>query len=308
MSSPRRGKPLHGWLPLFKPAAMTSTGAVNRVRRLTGAAKAGHGGTLDPFAEGLLPIALGEATKTLSMVLQGDKGYRCWVRFGAETDTCDPEGEIQYADGRWPAPEALAAALERFVGEIDQVPPAHSAIHVDGERAYRKARRGELVILPSRRVRIHRLTLVDYRDGVAELTVRCGKGTYMRSLARDLARHLDCRGYLERLLRTETLGFTMEDSVPLDALERAVTDGTLHEVLLPVDRVLDDIPVLRLRAEAWHKIRNGQAVRLPAEGCPAGLVRLWTPEGRLAAIGELGTDADFRGFRSCRSKRLFNLD
>ncbi|MBF0153550.1 MAG: tRNA pseudouridine(55) synthase TruB [Magnetococcales bacterium] len=294
-----------GWLAIDKPVGMSSFGVVSAVRRLTGAAKAGHGGTLDPFAEGLLPVALGEATKTLSMVLAGDKKYRCWIRFGAETDTGDREGEVTSRDDCRPDPLALTAALGHFVGAIEQIPPVYSALHVDGERAYALARRGAEVIMTPRQVHIHHLELENYAEGMAILAVHCGKGTYMRSLARDLARHVGCLGHLERLLRTETLGFTMQESVTLDQLTRKVVEGGLHDTLFPVDRVLDDIPVLRLRADAWHRIQNGQAVRVPTATGQVGPVRLLTPEGRFGAIGHLDEASDGQDWRQCRPQRLF---
>ncbi|MBF0177031.1 MAG: tRNA pseudouridine(55) synthase TruB [Magnetococcales bacterium] len=304
--NPESRKPApSGWLAIDKPAGMSSFGVVSAVRRITGAAKAGHGGTLDPFAEGLLPVALGEATKTLAMVLAGDKKYRCWIRFGAETDTGDLQGQVVARDDRWPDPLALTEALRHFVGAIEQIPPAYSALHVDGERAYARARRGEAVVMAPRPVHIHHLELENYAEGVAILAVHCGKGTYMRSLARDLARHVGCLGHLERLLRTWTLGFTMQEAVTLDQLAEKVAEGGLPKILLPVDRVLDDIPVLRLRADAWHRIRNGQAVRVPAATSPIGTVRLLTPAGQFGAIGVVETMADAAEECLCRPQRLF---
>ncbi|MBF0186076.1 MAG: tRNA pseudouridine(55) synthase TruB [Magnetococcales bacterium] len=224
---------------------MSSAHAVAVVKRLTQAAKVGHGGTLDPFSEGLLPMALGRATKMLGQILHGDKGYRCWIRFGAETDSGDPTGVITAETGQIPDRAALEAALLHFLGSQEQVPPAHSAIHVDGVRAYELARRGETVTLPPRQVVIHQLQLESFAEGVAQVLVRCSKGTYMRSLARDLGRHLGTLAYLQRLLRTETLGFSLEQGITLDQLAQAASQEGLATVLLPMDRVLDDIPALR---------------------------------------------------------------
>ena len=302
-----KGRPLHGWLAIHKEAGITSTGVVEAVRRITRAAKAGHGGTLDPFSEGLLPIAMGEATKTLAMVLDGDKQYRCWIRFGSETDTGDPTGQVTERTDRAPEPEALAAALAGFVGEREQIPPAYSAIHINGVRAYELARQGETVVIPPRMVTFHELTLENFSDGLAQVVVRCGKGTYMRALARDLGRQLGCLAHLERLLRMETLGFTLEHGITLDQLRAAVDEHRLNDVLLPVDRVLDDIPALRLRPEAWHKIQNGQAVWLEAESCEAGLVRLYTPDNRFGAIGELSAASTANNRRLCSAKKLFHI-
>lgn len=303
----RRGKSIHGWLAIHKDRGMASTRVVERVRVITQAAKAGHGGTLDPFSEGLLPIALGEATKTLVHVLEGEKSYRCWVRFGAETDTCDPTGQVIREGGNIPDAAAVAAALELFRGEIDQVPPNYSAIHIDGERAYEKARRGESFELESRKIMIHDIQLESMEGVVATIKVRSGKGAYMRALARDLGRHLDCPAHLERLLRTRTLGFSLEEGITLEQLDGMVREDRLKEALFPMDRVLDDIPALRLRVDVWHKIKNGQAVWLDAQGYESGTVRLIDPEGRFGALGELagGSADDIQ--RLCKLKRLFHL-
>lgn len=307
MGRHRKGKPIHGWLAIHKAVGYTSTRVVAAVRRITGAAKAGHGGTLDPFSEGILPIALGEATKALSMVLEGDKAYRCWVRFGSETDTGDPTGQVTDSTGQVPDPESLLPALARFTGELQQKPPAYSAVRIQGERAYNLARRGEAVVLASRAVFIRALHLESYADGLAQIFVRCSKGTYMRSLAQDLGRELGCLAFLERLLRVETLGFSLQDGITLEHLSEAVDGDRLGEVLMPVDRVLDDIPALRLRVEAWHKVESGQPVWIKAQGdSPSDLVRLMTPEGRFAAIGELAAGPGRDGLRLCRPKRLFH--
>ncbi|MBF0173024.1 MAG: tRNA pseudouridine(55) synthase TruB [Magnetococcales bacterium] len=302
----RRGRPIHGWLAIHKERGMTSTRVVERVRQVTQAAKAGHGGTLDPFSEGLLPVALGEATKTLVHVLEGEKSYRCWVSFGSETDTCDPTGRVIQEGGTIPEPAAIERALGRFVGEIEQVPPVFSAIHVDGERAYEKARRGEIFELEPRKIIIHDIRLEQMDGPIACIAVRSGKGAYMRALARDLGRFLGCPAHLDRLLRTRTLGFSLEEGVTLERLEALVAERRFEEVLFPMDRVLDDIPALRLRVDAWHKVKNGQAVWLDAEGFESGTVRLLNPEGRFAALGELagGTASDSR--RLCKLRRLFH--
>ncbi|MBF0191272.1 MAG: tRNA pseudouridine(55) synthase TruB [Magnetococcales bacterium] len=297
----------HGWLAIHKEAGYTSTRVVERVKRIIRAGKAGHGGTLDPFSEGVLPIALGEATKTLAYVLEGDKAYRCWIRLGSETDTGDPTGQFTVGNQNFPDRESVLELLTRYLGEQDQVPPIYSAIHVDGERAYERARRGEAVELPSRRVIFHELTLVEYADGLITLDVRCGKGTYMRSLARDLGRELGCLAHLERLLRTRTLGFSLAECVTLDVLSQGVEAGRLNEFLLPVDRALDDIPALRLRLEAWSRVMNGQAAWIEADGVAPGPVRLLSPEGRFGATGTLGQGLDASGRRPCTPKRLFNL-
>ena len=304
----RKGLPINGWLAIHKDVGITSTKVVEAVRRITRAAKVGHGGTLDPFSEGLLPVALGEGTKALSMVLEGDKAYCCWVRFGSETDTGDPTGTVTQEGGPPPEPARLAEALKAFLGEQDQVPPVYSAIHIDGQRAHERARRGEVVEMPTRRVTVHELTLDDYSDGLAKISVKCGKGTYMRALARDIGRYLQCPAHLEQLLRTKTLGFSLNDGVTLDKLNEAVREDRLQELLFPVDRVLDDIPALRLRVDVWHKIANGQSAWVDAPGCEgAAMVRLFTPDGIFGAVGELSAASKKDSRRLCKPKRLFHL-
>ncbi|MBF0125713.1 MAG: tRNA pseudouridine(55) synthase TruB [Magnetococcales bacterium] len=304
----RRGATvIHGWLAIHKEAGLTSTRVVEQVRHITKAAKAGHGGTLDPFSEGVLPVAMGEATKTLSLVLEGDKAYRCWIRFGAESDTGDPTGILTPGTAPLPDRERLQTVLSAYLGERDQVPPIYSAIHVDGERAYERARRGEIVILEPRRVVFHQLELLEYHDGVAVVDVRCSKGTYMRSLARDLGRDLGSLAYLERLLRTKALGFELRECVTLEALAQAVAKGDLQEMLMPVDRALDDIPALRLRLEAWNRIMNGQATWIDADSVESGSVRLLSQEGQFGAIGLIGQGLDAAGRRLCTPKRLFHV-
>ncbi|MBF0427657.1 MAG: tRNA pseudouridine(55) synthase TruB [Magnetococcales bacterium] len=298
---------LNGWLAVHKEAGMTSTRVVEKVKQITRADKAGHGGTLDPFSEGVLPVALGEATKTLGLVLNGDKAYRCWIRLGAESDTGDPTGIITPGGGGpLPDRETVVAALAAYHGEQEQVPPIYSAIHVNGERAYEIARRGETVVMEPRRVVFHHLELVTFADGLAVVDVRCSKGTYMRSLARDLGRDLGCLAYLERLLRTRSLGFALAECKTLDVLAETVEAGRLAEVLLPVDRALDDIPALRLRLEAWSQIMNGQAVWMDADGVKPGTVRLLSPEGVFGAMGSLGQGLDASGRSLCTPKRLFH--
>ena len=303
----RKGLPIHGWLAVNKDVGFSSAHVVAKVLRITNAAKGGHGGTLDPFSEGLLPIGLGEATKTMGMVLEGDKSYRCWVRFGAETDSGDLTGKFLFQGRDIPEREAIEVALPRFMGTIMQVPPAHSALHVDGKRAYELVRSGQEVNLPPREVVVHGITLESYDQGMAILAVDCGKGTYMRALARDLGRHLGCGAYLERLSRTRTLGFSLDQAVTLDELAQAVEQDRLQKVLYPLDRVLDDIPVLRLGMEAWRQICHGQAVWMKTDELPEGMVRLQTPEGITGAIGKLTVQTNPQGLRLIHPKRVFQI-
>ena len=208
MARRRKGLPINGWLIFDKPQGMTSTQAVARVKRLYDAAKAGHAGTLDPLATGVLPIALGEATKTVPFVVEGSKEYRFTVRFGVETDTDDAMGKMVAGSDQRPSRAEIEAKLPDFTGEIDQVPPRYSALKVDGARAYDLARDEEEFELAPRRVSIASLTLIDHPDpDRCVLEARCGKGTYVRSLARDLGRALGALGHVEALRRTRVGGF-----------------------------------------------------------------------------------------------------
>jgi tRNA pseudouridine55 synthase len=212
--SRRKGLPINGWLCLDKPQGMTSTSAVGFVRRITGAAKAGHGGTLDPLATGVLPIALGEATKTVSYVMDGEKHYRFTIRLGQATATDDSEGEVIAESDQRPATAAIEAALCRFIGTIEQVPPCFAAVKVAGERAYDLARRGEVVELEARSVRVRDLRLVERRDDDhATFDLISGKGVYVRSIARDLGRLLGCQAHVVELRRLKVGAFEAAHAV-----------------------------------------------------------------------------------------------
>ncbi len=263
MSRRKRGAPVSGWINLDKPLGMTSTQAVTRARRLLGAQKAGHAGTLDPLATGILPIALGEATKTVPFLMDADKAYRFTVEWGRSTATCDAEGETIAASDVRPAPEAAAAALCGFIGEIQQVPPAFSAIKVDGERAYDLARRGVEVELKARPVVIHaaRVACVPDADHL-EIEIECGKGTYVRSLARDLAAELSACGHVSQLRRTRVGRFSEADSISVETLEDFCNRGAGLEALLPVETALDDIPALAMTQEDAFRLSQGRAVVL----------------------------------------------
>jgi len=232
MARRRKGLPVHGWLIFDKPQGMTSTQAVSRVKRLYDAAKAGHAGTLDPLATGVLPIALGEATKTVPFVVEGSKDYRFTVRFGAETDTDDAEGSVVATSDTRPTRAEIEAALPHFTGEIIQVPPRFSALKVDGARAYDLAREKEEFELAPRRVSIARLELIAHPDqdhGVIEAS--CGKGTYVRALARDLGRELGALGHVEALRRTRVGTFGEERAVSLAMLEQLAEGPAGREAL-----------------------------------------------------------------------------
>ncbi len=259
----RKGEAISGWAVIDKPEGPTSTDVVNKVRRGLNAQKAGHAGTLDPLASGLLIVALGEATKTISYVMDAQKTYRFTARWGVSRSTDDREGPItQEAPGR-PNAGAIEAALPAFTGPIQQVPPAFSAIKVDGERAYDLARAGEDVVLEPREVQVHSLSLVDCPDADhAVLEMVCGKGTYVRSLVRDLAKALGTCGHVYEIRRTAVGPFHIDTAIPLDQWQDLVHKGSALEHLAPVETALDDIPALAVTDMDASRLRNGQPVLL----------------------------------------------
>jgi tRNA pseudouridine55 synthase len=280
MSRKRKGTPIHGWLAIDKPLGLSSAQVVARVKRILGAAKVGHGGTLDPLATGILPIALGEATKTVAYVMDGTKTY-CWqVRWGQSTTTDDREGEVVETSDLRPDQTAIEAALKAFTGEIQQVPPIFSAIKVDGERAYDLARAGEEVELKSRTVRIDGFTLLGMPDADhADFQVVCGKGTYIRSLARDLSHALGTVGHISVLRRTACGPFTEGNSISLETLEELGQGPGPRTYLLPVETALDDIPALALTAAEARRLQCGNPV--PLRHATAGTPEAIPGEGTL---------------------------
>ena len=262
-----------GWLILDKPVGLGSTqavGAVKRALRQAGwrKAKVGHGGTLDPLASGVLPIAIGEATKLTGRLLDADKAYDFTIRFGIETSTLDAEGEAVAESAARPALAAVAAVLRRFTGPIRQTPPAFSALKVDGRRAYDLARAGEEVALAERAVTVRALRIVSGEEaapaggGLAELTLRAlvSKGTYVRSLARDIARALGTVGHVAMLRRTKAGPFTLDQAISLDFLDEAAKAARLQEVLLPLTAGLADIPVLPVSPDQARALRQGRTL------------------------------------------------
>jgi len=307
-SQPRRDKrDIHGWIVLDKPIGMTSTQAVAAVKRLFSAKRAGHAGTLDPLASGGLPIALGEATKTVPFVMDGRKRYRFMVRWGEERDTDDTEGRLVRASDNRPTPQAIRTLLPQFTGLIEQTPPRYSAIKVKGQRAYDLARDGEVVELAPRPVEIHQLTLVEQIDtNLSVFDAECGKGTYVRALARDIGRILGCFGHICALRRTLVGPFGENDMILLEQLEalcnRAASgEGSLADALLPVETALDDIPALAVTRADAARLRRGQAVLLRGRDAPnsSGTVYV-TVAGRLLALAEIGNG-------ELIPKRVFNL-
>ena len=298
---------VHGWVILDKPVGMTSTHAVSVVKRLFKAKRAGHAGTPDPLASGALPIALGEATKTVPFVMDGRKLYRFTVRWGEERDTDDAEGRVIACSDNRPSAEAVRSLLPSFTGRIEQVPPRYSAIKIEGERAYDLARDGETVELAARPVDIGRLELVDTPDpDHVVLEAECGKGTYVRSLARDLGRALGCFGHVSALRRAAVGPFDEETMILLEQLEalchRAASgEASLADALMPVETALDDIPALAVSGADAARLQRGQAVLLRGRDAPnfRGTVYV-TVSGRLLALAELD-----RG--EIVPKRVFNL-
>lgn len=301
----RKGEKIDGWLVLDKPLGMTSTQAVARLKRLFSAQKAGHGGTLDPLATGVLPIAFGEATKTISHAFEGTKTYLFDVKWGEATTTDDREGEIVASGGRRPPHDEIEAALDDFQGEIMQVPPAYSAIKVDGERAYDMARAGESVELEARPVRIDALELEgEVAEGVDRFRLVCGKGTYVRALARDLAAGLATHAHIVALRREQVGNFGPQHMISLEKLEglRHKDDSleSLKARLLPVETVLDDIPALAVSRQMAARLKNGQPILARGAEAPLQGPVYVTCEGTLIALGRVE-----RGY--VRPARVFQL-
>lgn len=263
MGRRKKGEAVHGWVVLDKPEDFTSTDAVAVVRRLFNANKAGHAGTLDPLASGILPIALGEATKTVPWLMEADKTYCFTVRWGVSTATQDREGEVTATNPERPSADDAARALAKFVGEIEQVPPQFSAVKVDGERAYDLARDGQVVELRPRQVVLHSAELVDVPDpDHAVFRVRSGKGFYIRALVRDLAAALGVEGHVAKLRRTAVGPFQESGSIGLDELKLLVHKAAAFEALQPVETALADIPAVAVNGEDAFRLRQGRPIVL----------------------------------------------
>jgi tRNA pseudouridine55 synthase len=293
VTRPRRGgRPIHGWLCLDKPKGMTSTDAVGKVRRITGARKVGHGGTLDPLATGVLPIALGEATKTVAYVMDGQKDYRFTMRLGEARTTDDAEGEVVATSEARPETAAIEAVMPVFVGAILQVPPRFAALKVGGERAYDLARRGETVELAARTVRIDRLELVERPDADhVTLGLVCGRGTYVRALARDLGARLGCLGHVVELRRLRVGPFRAAGAISLETLAQLVADDALPQALVPVGAALDDLPAMALTGPQAERLRSGQRIRVADH----------------LLVGEAGEDATVRAMAAGQVVALARL-
>lgn len=320
MGRKRKGSPVHGWVVLDKPEGLTSTQAVARVRKFFDAQKAGHAGTLDPLATGVLAIALGEATKTVPFVMDGEKRYRFTARWGIATDTDDAQGEVVSRSEVRPTREAILAALPSFVGEISQVPPRFSAIKVGGERAYDLAREGEEFDLKPRQITIHHAELIDIPDpDHAVFQMECSKGSYVRAWVRDLAVALGTCGHVVNLRRLKVGPFVEEAAILLESLEALGHSPAALERLLPLSTALDDIPALAVSGSDSVRLRSGNPILIRApqlarlvtaheaggiadEGASIqGLtVFLSTPKGEPVALAEVA-EGELRPFR------VFNL-
>ena len=263
MGRRKKGDDVSGWLALDKPEDFTSTDAVTVVRRLFNANKAGHAGTLDPLASGILPIALGEATKTVPWLMEADKTYRFTVRWGVSTETQDREGKVSATSDVRPSAAKIVEALKGFIGEIAQIPPQYSAVKVDGERAYDLARGGQTVDLKARQVVLYEAELLETPDADhAVCRVRSGKGFYIRALVRDLAAQLGTEGHVSQLRRTAVGAFNETNAVGLDELKELVHKAAAFERLRPVETALADIPAVAINGEDAFKLRQGRPIVL----------------------------------------------
>ncbi|UWM75428.1 tRNA pseudouridine(55) synthase TruB [Rhizobium sp. WSM4643] len=304
MSKPRKpkGRPISGWLILDKPVDFGSTEAVSKIKWLYKAEKVGHAGTLDPLASGMLPIALGDATKTVPYVMDGRKIYEFTVSWGEQRATDDLEGEVTESSDKRPSEQQIRDILPGYIGTISQVPPQFSAIKIAGERAYDLAREGETVEIPSREVDIFRLTLIGCPDAnTAHFEVECGKGTYVRALARDFGRELGCYGHVSGLRRTFVAPFAEEAMVPLAdllALE-AIEDmderlAALDALLIDTCEALSSLPHLVINDDQAHRLKMGNPILVRGRDAPIAESEAYaTARGRLIAIGEIG-QGEFR--------------
>ena len=320
----KKGRPVSGWMVLDKPLGMGSTEAVSKIKWLYGADKAGHAGTLDPLASGMLPIALGEATKTVPYVQDGAKVYRFTVSWGEERSTDDLEGEVTRSSPERPDEQAIRALLPKYTGVIMQIPPQFSAIKIAGERAYDLAREGEAVDIPAREVEIGRFDLVEMRGADATVfEIECGKGTYVRSLARDMGRDLGCYGHISELRRTEVDPFTADELVTMAEIEEAIATAqptateedeapqaprpgpdqwkALDALLMDTGAALDCLPQVVVNDDTAARLRLGNPVIVRGRDAPAQADEACAfARGRLVAIGAIEAGM-------FKPKRVFSL-
>ena len=314
MARRRKGRAINGWIAVDKPEGLSSTQVLSRVRHIVDAAKAGHGGTLDPMATGVLPIAFGEATKTVEYAMGGRKTYRFTVRWGEGRDTDDALGHVTGVDGYRPLDAEIAAALPEFTGTIWQQPPQFSAIWIAGERAYDMARAGRPVEIAARQITVNLLTQIDRPDSdhsVFEVT--CGRGTYVRSLARDLGRRLGTLAHVTTLRRLSVGRFTLQNALSLEQLIEAVQSDTFPQLLCGLETVLDDIPALAISQAQAQRLRQGQVVLWaapPRDGWSSAVPEISTtsaPVTVLALLDGLPVALARAESGGIRSLRVLNL-
>lgn len=287
MSRKRKGRAISGWVVIDKPAGITSTAVVGKVRWAFDAQKAGHAGTLDPDATGVLAVALGEATKTVPHIADALKAYRFCIRFGAATTTDDASGEVIARSDLRPDRDAIEAALAAFRGQIEQVPPQFSAVKVDGERAYDLAREGEAMDLAARPLWVESLEITEQPDpDTVVLEMVCGKGGYVRSIARDLGQHLGCYGHVEWLRRVWSGPFDVEDGVTLERIEALARRPEIDDLILPLETALSDLPELTATPEGAVRLRNGNPGMVLTGGLDYGTTAWASFEGRAIALGQ----------------------
>jgi len=287
---------INGWININKPYGVNSTKVVAILKRYYNAKKVGHAGTLDPLAEGVLPIAFGEATKTINYMMDAKKEYEFTIKWGEATSTDDAEGEVIATSDKNPTENEIRTSLPHFLGEIEQTPPAFSAIKINGQRAYDLARKGEDVKIKSRMVNIYDLEYL----GDNTFRTTCSKGTYIRSLARDLAEHLGTKGHVTMLKRTKVGNFCIKSAILLDMFDNKVYKDGSDELLLPVEQVLDDIPVLDFTEEEATSIRQGKTVTFEQEALMIDEIIVIKSDGKLIALGKVGN-----GY--VKPSRVFNL-
>tara|TARA_R110002110_G_scaffold168018_2_gene369181 strand:+ start:1957 stop:2877 length:921 start_codon:yes stop_codon:yes gene_type:complete len=286
MGRKRKGRDISGWLVVDKPAGPTSTAVVNKVRWALNARKAGHAGTLDPDATGVLAVALGEATKTVPYITDALKAYEFTIRLGIATNTDDAEGEVLQTSELRPDDDAIKAALAGFVGDIEQVPPQFSAVKIDGQRAYKLAREGETMTLAARPLFVESLLLTDRPDADhVTLEMVCGKGGYVRSIARDLGQKLGCLGHVRELRRVWSGPFEVTDGISLDQVEALAQSPELDQHVLPLEKGLDDLPEVKATAEGAVRLRNGNPGMVIATDVEYGDECWASFDGQAVAVG-----------------------
>lgn len=300
MSNKNNRNNINGWLVINKPVGVTSTKVVAIIKRFYNAKKVGHAGTLDPLAEGVLPIALGEATKTINYSMDANKEYVFTVKWGEATSTDDLEGEVIATSDKIPTSVEINAVLPYFIGEIEQTPPVYSAIKIDGKRAYDLARSGVEVEMKSRKVNVYALEQIASSVDSCTFRTTCSKGTYIRSLARDLAEKLGTKGHVTMLKRTKVGNFCINNAILLDMFDNKVYKDGSEGLLLPVEKVLDDIPVLSFTPEEARLLKQGRIVEFDNNGFNIGDIVLVKSDDKLLALGEIGN-----GF--IKPSRVFNI-